>query len=695
MGDIKFISGKDAECNDIYQKPKDLICGAFNDTPATEFGVPTVSAFIDPFTCTTKLLPDVTKISTYSVASVNTANKNSVQILPNGDVYFVDSFGVATLIDHKCCLDVIPTVLPALDTSLHETVQLLANGTKWIVDDTGDAMQINGVVADNVTITGNGTSASPLVAKIPAVTSGAGVPPNIAGNPVVWTDTATGDVYYRDVTGTVVRIEHPLSCEEVQDCLATAFPFLTYDDAGNRFIFTAGVNGQVWTTVGGVSQWAALPAEVPLTVVDTASVDLTASGTIGHTLQANVKVSGVAGNQASINADGIYVPTPAIQPETPLTVVDTSSVDLTASGTDNHTLQATVKVSATAGNKTVVNADGIYTPETPLTVVDTASVDLTASGTDSHTLQAAVKISGVAGNQVVVNADGIYVPMAAVVNVCSSLQAFPNGGTLAAGDMVVVPGSGANACQLKSFPAIAGDNWGSQTVQHDGTLSGNGTAASPLAVIPCAVVQGVANSATTVQTGDRVIVKTAAGCEARPMPAAAGVANDCTLVNSAGTLGVNSSILMAGSTLTIGSARASVLNSNPITANSVMSNVVSANISNASACRGGTVKVDVSFGFWGQQIPTDIGFVQAANFQVNVNGGGWFTASSMLGSEGKDRYVGAGDASDMGQDGTTVSFIVNVPAGGSTNIQARIVTLVDANVSYCEDPIISWFGLAL
>lgn len=44
----------------------------------------------------------------------------------------------------------------------------------------------------------------------------------------------------------------------------------------------------------------------------------------------------------------------------PLTVVDTSTVNLTASGYANHTLQADVKISADADNIIVAKSDGLY-----------------------------------------------------------------------------------------------------------------------------------------------------------------------------------------------------------------------------------------------------------------------------------------------------------------------------------------------
>lgn len=51
----------------------------------------------------------------------------------------------------------------------------------------------------------------------------------------------------------------------------------------------------------------ALSAAVPITPVDTNSIDLTAVGTLGHTLSANLKISATADNLAQILADGLFV----------------------------------------------------------------------------------------------------------------------------------------------------------------------------------------------------------------------------------------------------------------------------------------------------------------------------------------------------------------------------------------------------
>lgn len=49
-----------------------------------------------------------------------------------------------------------------------------------------------------------------------------------------------------------------LSRETIEDLLASSFPFATYDDSGNIFTFTAGTEGKVWATISGVASWAAL-----------------------------------------------------------------------------------------------------------------------------------------------------------------------------------------------------------------------------------------------------------------------------------------------------------------------------------------------------------------------------------------------------------------------------------------------------
>jgi len=123
-------------------------------------------------------------------------------------------------------------------------------------------------------------------------------------------------------------------------------------------------------------------------------------------------------NERILAGDISYTPVP----DTPLTVIDTPSINFTTSGTDDHTLTGSVKISATSGNQVSISSDGLYVPQvsvpsqTPLTVVDTSTIDFSTSGTNSHTLTGSVIIPGLissdASNQVTTGTDGkLFVPV--------------------------------------------------------------------------------------------------------------------------------------------------------------------------------------------------------------------------------------------------------------------------------------------
>jgi hypothetical protein len=126
---------------------------------------------------------------------------------------------------------------------------------------------------------------------------------------------------------------------------------------------------------------------------------------------ANVIVSPDPTNQVLILPTGLYVP-PA-PGQTPINPIDTATVDMVAGGPFNTNLSANVKVSSALNNCLTVNPDGLYSPctsETPNTVIDTNTVDLTASGPFNRTIQADVKVSSAPNNCLTVNPDGLYSP---------------------------------------------------------------------------------------------------------------------------------------------------------------------------------------------------------------------------------------------------------------------------------------------
>lgn len=155
--------------------------------------------------------------------------------------------------------------------------------------------------------------------------------------------------------------------------------------------------------------------DIPINVTNTDhTIGITASGYNNHTLVLNTSLSTTAGNILIKNATGLYVPTPV---ETPLTVTDSTTIDLTTSGTVNHTLTAAVKISTTAGNALSVVGNGLFvaTPasvtETTLVATDSSTIDFTTSGTRGHNLTGSVKISTIANNLITSDSTGIYALM--------------------------------------------------------------------------------------------------------------------------------------------------------------------------------------------------------------------------------------------------------------------------------------------
>lgn len=112
---------------------------------------------------------------------------------------------------------------------------------------------------------------------------------------------------------------------------------------------------------------------LPLLVNDSNTIDLSIAGSPQQTLTADAKVSVTAGNILTTDGTGLYVPTPTT-PQNPLTVSDTSSIDLTISGGLTQLLSGTVIISPDVGNLLELRANGLYVAAgTPPPVVDTGT----------------------------------------------------------------------------------------------------------------------------------------------------------------------------------------------------------------------------------------------------------------------------------------------------------------------------------
>lgn len=93
---------------------------------------------------------------------------------------------------------------------------------------------------------------------------------------------------------------------------------------------------------------------------------------------------------------------------TNITIINTNhDVVLAASGTNNHTLSADVKIDVDASNSITTSSAGILCSSPDLTIVDTQSINFSVSGTKNHTITGDVKISATAGNSASILVSGV------------------------------------------------------------------------------------------------------------------------------------------------------------------------------------------------------------------------------------------------------------------------------------------------
>lgn len=254
----------------------------------------------------------------------------------------------------------------------------------------------------------------------------------------------------RDCVGTRISIDTPIvTCADFRNQLCNALTQLASGGIANSQTLLVGADCKTYTlpaTTPGV--------ETPNTAIDTSTIDMSATGTLGRTISGNVKVSDDAGQLIEIRSDGLYasfdapsVPTACQQiqafdaagdvisgtilvgadcrkytynPPTPpgFTITDTASIDLLLTGTN---LSAGIRLDPNFIGR--VTADGleltcadVLACAPAVTVIDTTTLDLSITG---QQLQGDVKVSIVPGNNIEIKPDGLY------VSVCAALDDGP------------------------------------------------------------------------------------------------------------------------------------------------------------------------------------------------------------------------------------------------------------------------------
>jgi hypothetical protein len=254
---------------------------------------------------------------------------------------------------------------------------------------------------------------------------------------------AAGDCKWVVVKGGKLTPMAPL---DALQCLPSGAPGDTILSTGAGWVIGPAPTGS------GVAGPAA--PETPLTTLDSSSVLLTAGASgNGHTgVRAIVVVDPTAGNTLVSGPKGLYVPAATgAAPPTCATIkagLETGGCVPAGAIAQNMGFDASGKL--------VIAPPAAGATLSPLTVTDSSTVDLT-TGTGSQNLAgltAAVKVSAAAGNSISVNADGIFAPLAtggsapACANVKAALESascIPAGaiaqnvGFDASGKLVIAP----------------------------------------------------------------------------------------------------------------------------------------------------------------------------------------------------------------------------------------------------------------
>ena len=138
-------------------------------------------------------------------------------------------------------------------------------------------------------------------------------------------------------TSTPTGVDISVSCEDVQDCVGTMFADtgFIYDDGANK-LTTGGTTGQVLQSNGaGVATWVtpAAAAQTPVTPLDSTNIDVTATGTDNHTVGASIIFDPNVLNVAKDTGTGLLVDVNEIALAVCASPTDLSCLSLATTGT--------------------------------------------------------------------------------------------------------------------------------------------------------------------------------------------------------------------------------------------------------------------------------------------------------------------------------------------------------------------------
>lgn len=285
-----------------------------------------------------------------------------------------------------------------------------------------------------------------------------------------------------------------------------------------------------------------LLADFSGTVTDTSSIDFTSSGSgtaaSPFNVTGTVKVSATANNRLTTNADGLYVP------------------GISASGSDTNCINMTVTGNGSVGNPLVVSAVPIISSSTNnltscggggiltvfnYTVNDSSTIDFTSSGFGTSlspfTLTASAKISSTVNNRLTSDGTGLYVEQVVATGTdtnCIDMTVSGNGTTGSPLNISAAPIINTSSENLLSCTGggLLADFAGSSTDTNsiDFTTSGSGTVGSPFNVTGSVKISATAGNVVTILS-DGLYVSSGVGGGGSGLDAVSAVGTDTNCID--------------------------------------------------------------------------------------------------------------------------------------------------------------------
>lgn len=183
------------------------------------------------------------------------------------------------------------------------------------------------------------------------------------------------------------------------------------DNSGVGFTVNDTINTVLQKIINKFNNISSTGSSFNLTSIDTNTVDLTLTGTNNSNIKADVKVSNTPNNRLQKNSDGLYVASTATNSNQTLDI-DGNFLSISGGNTVTIPVSGLQSLSLT-GNRLIISGSNYVdlppSTETILTANNSTSINFFLGGTSSHIINASVKVSATNGNIIKVNAnDGLY-----------------------------------------------------------------------------------------------------------------------------------------------------------------------------------------------------------------------------------------------------------------------------------------------